>query len=118
MELNNTYIVQLKERFKKLNPHLVVLFGSYAYGNPGSESDFDIMVVTNDNFIPKSFKEKTDLYITVSKYIIDVSREIPIDLIIYTKPMFMEFIEQGSSFSKDILNKGVVLYEGKHQTMA
>ena len=118
MDINNIHIVQLKECLKKLNPHLVVLFGSYAYGNPEPDSDFDLMVVTNDEFIPQTFKEKTVLYIAVSQYILPVSQKVSVDLIVYTKPMFRQFVENGSSFSKEILNKGVVLYEGGHTAMA
>ena len=30
----------------------IILFGSYAYGDPTDESDLDILVVTGDDFIP------------------------------------------------------------------
>jgi len=36
---------------------------------------------------------------------------IPIDLIVYTKPMYNKFNELGSLFSKEISQKGIVLYE-------
>jgi uncharacterized protein len=118
MDINNYYIQQLKESFKELKPHLVLLFGSYAYGNPHSDSDIDLMVITEDEFIPQTFKERTDLYISVSEHILPISKQIPVDLIVYTKPMYQQFLENDSSFSKEILNKGIVLYESKHTTMA
>ena len=112
------YIQQLKENLRELNPYLVFLFGSHAYGTPDKDSDIDLLVVTNDQFIPKTFKEKTDLYITVSEHILSISKQVPVDLIVYTLPMYEQFVEAGSSFSKEILSKGIILYESKHSAMA
>lgn len=118
MQPDNTYIQQLKEKLMELNPYRIILFGSYAYGNPHIDSDIDLLVVTNDLYIPATFKEKTDLYISVSEHILNISKQVPIDLIVYTLPMYEQFIETGSSFSKEILSKGIVIYETKHTTMA
>lgn len=118
MQADNIYIQQLKEKLRELNPYLVFLFGSYAYGTPHKDSDIDLLVVTNDKYIPQTFKEKTNLYIEVSDYILNVSKQVPVDLIVYTLPMYKQFIETGSSFSKEILSKGIVIYEGKHSAMA
>jgi uncharacterized protein len=113
-----TYIQQLKNNLRELNPHLVILFGSYACGTPHKDSDIDLLVVTNDEFTPQTFKEKTDLYIAVSQHIINISKQVPIDLIVYTLPMYEQFLKTGSSFSKEILSKGIVIYESKHSAMA
>jgi len=118
MQTDNIYIQQLKENLRELNPYLVLLFGSYAYGTPHIDSDIDLLVVTNDEFVPQTFKEKTNLYITVSEHILSISRQVPVDLIVYTLPMYRQFVEGGSSFSKEILNNGIVLYEDKHPAMA
>jgi predicted nucleotidyltransferase len=118
MDIDNYHIQQLKESLKELKPHLALLFGSYVYGNLHRDSDIDLMVVTEDEFMPQTFKERTELYITVSEHILPVSKQIPIDLIVYTKPMYQQFLENDSSFSKEILSKGVILYESKHTTMA
>jgi predicted nucleotidyltransferase len=118
MQTDNTYIQQLKEKLKELNPYRVFLFGSYAYGTPHIDSDIDLLVVTNDEFIPQTFQEKTNLYISVSEHILNISKQVPVDLIVYTLPMYKQFIETGSSFSKEILSKGIVIYENKHPAMA
>ena len=117
MQHDNTYIQQLKENLIALNPYLVILFGSYAYGTPHVDSDIDLLVVTNDEFIPQTFKEKTNLYIAVSEQILNISKQVPVDLIVYTVPMYRQFIETGGSFSKEILSKGIVIYESKHAAM-
>jgi predicted nucleotidyltransferase len=118
MQDENIYIQQLKENLRELNPYLVLLFGSYAYGTPHKDSDIDLLVVTNDEFIPQTFKERTNLYISVSEHILNISKQVPVDLIVYTLPMYKQFLEIGSSFSKEILSKGIVIYESKHAAMA
>ncbi len=118
MQVNTIYIEQLKKQLSELNPYLVLLFGSYAYGTPDQDSDIDLLVVTNDEYMPTSFREKTELYMKVNEYIRETAKEVAIDLIVHTKPMYQKFIELNSSFSKEILSKGVILYEGNNKGVA
>ncbi|MFA5781004.1 MAG: nucleotidyltransferase domain-containing protein [Bacteroidales bacterium] len=118
MQIDNIYIKQLRDKLSELNPYLVLLFGSYAYGTPHIDSDLDIIVVLNDNTMPATFKEKQSLYLKVSPYTRPVAKQIPVDLIVYTIPMYEHFKEMKSSFSKEIIQKGIVLYENKHSAMA
>jgi len=46
---------------KKTDPFKIILFGSHAYGEPGPDSDVDLLVVTEDDFLPNNFAEKNDL---------------------------------------------------------
>ncbi len=101
----------LLKKLKKLNPNKIILFGSYAWGNPGSTSDIDLLIVTNDQFMPSSFHEKNVIYFKWARAIKSIEKDYPIDLIVHTLPMHKKFIELNSSFSKEILNKGKVLYE-------
>ncbi len=75
------------------------------------DSDVDLIVVTNDDHLPKSYKEKSEVYLKVSSALTDITDKIPIDLIVYTKPMYIKFNELGSLFSKEVSQKGIVLYE-------
>jgi len=100
---------QLSERLRSLNPEKVILFGSYAYGLPHVDSDIDLIVVLRDNFIPGNYKESMQVYLKVSTAIRDLKRKTPIDLIVYTKPMYEKLIELGSSFLKEITSKGINL---------
>jgi len=118
MQIDNIYIKQLKENLQVLNPYLVLLFGSYAYGTPNQDSDLDIFVVLNDNTMPTTFKEKQALYLKVSQYTRSIAKQIPIDLLVFTIPMYEQFKTMKSNFSKEILNKGIVLYETNHPAMA
>ncbi len=36
---------------------------------------------------------------------------MPIDLIVYTKPMYERFVDLKSMFSREVLKRGIVLYE-------
>jgi len=100
---------EIIERLKPLNPERVILFGSYAYGTPTQESDIDLYVVTRDEFIPQTWKEKSNITKTVSKAIRDLRSSVAIDLIVHTKAMSQKFQELESSFSKELLSKGKVL---------
>ncbi|MEA1981993.1 MAG: nucleotidyltransferase domain-containing protein [Campylobacterota bacterium] len=100
---------EIIHRLKPLDLDRVILFGSYAYGRPNEESDIDLYVVTKDEFIPKSFKEKSAITKNVSRAIRDLRSTFAIDLIVHTKAMSKNFKELNSSFSKELLNKGVVL---------
>lgn len=101
--------LEIVEALMPLNPQKIILFGSFAYGTPNEESDIDLYVVTKDEFIPKSFKEKSAITKNVSRAIRDLRSTFAIDLIVHTKAMSKNFKELNSSFSKELLNKGVVL---------
>jgi uncharacterized protein len=106
-----SYIPSIIEKLKGTNTEKIILFGSYAYGDPTDESDLDILVVTGDDIIPSSFKEKSLIYLRISHAISDIKKEFPIDLIVHTKAMHKRFIENNSLFARELLSKGKVLYE-------
>ncbi len=112
------YIKEITEKLKSINPHLIILFGSYAYGTPHEDSDIDILVVTNDDFMPKTFDERLKYRLSISEVIYETAKKVPVDLLIYSKPMFEKFKELNSSFSKEILNKGKKLYESNNTRVA
>ena len=108
MQKDNIYIQQLKESLSQLNPYLVLLFGSYAYGTPHQDSDLDLFVVLNDNSKPTTFKEKQALYLKVSPYTRPIAKQVTVDLMAFTIPMYEQFKTVNSIFLKEILNKGKV----------
>ncbi len=97
------------KKLKPLNPYKIILFGSYAYGNPTKDSDIDLYIVTNDEFMPQTWKQKSEIQQKVLRTIRDIMKKYPIDLIIHTKSMHKKFIEMDSMFSRKILNEGIVL---------
>ncbi len=105
---------RLIESLKCVDPQKVILFGSHAYGDARSDSDIDLLVVTQDDFLPKDFKEKNVLYLRVSEALTEIEKQIPIDLIVHTKVMHQRFIEMGGMFSRKVMSEGEVLYEKTH----
>jgi len=106
-----SYIPLIIEKLKETKPEKIILFGSYAYGDPADGSDLDILVVTGDDIMPSNFAEKIMIYLRISKAISDIKKEFPVDLIVQTKPMHKRFIENDSLFARELMEKGKVLYE-------
>jgi predicted nucleotidyltransferase len=102
---------QLIDRLLPIEPYKIILFGSYAYGTPGEDSDIDLYVVTNDRFIPGSWREKSEIHLKVARRIQDVMRKYPVDLITHTRAMHDRFVELNGSFAAKVLHEGIVLYE-------
>jgi predicted nucleotidyltransferase len=111
---SKSYLPQIVTRLKSIGIQKIILFGSLASDDVHAESDVDLIVVTNDDHLPGSYKEKSEVYLKVSSALTDITSKIPIDLIVYTKPMYNKFNELGSLFSKEISQKGIVLYEADH----
>jgi predicted nucleotidyltransferase len=88
---------------EKLDPEKIVLFGSYAYGEPHQDSDIDLLVVVDS---PLSEKE---LYLAVCRNL--RPRPFPIDIIVKTPDEIKSALVKGDFFIKEILTLGKVLYE-------
>ncbi len=102
--------IEIVDRLKSLDPEKIILFGSYAYGNPTEESDLDLMVVTRDDSYPESWTQRKELVRKISHEVYDIRKKVSVDLIVYTRAMFHDFSRSDSLFSKEILEKGRVLY--------
>ena len=100
---------ELLEALRPLHLDRIILFGSYAYGTPHKDSDIDLYIVTNDDYIPQSYKERRALVWKVSQKILDIRKKYTIDLLVHTKKMNKKFVELQSTFAKEILEKGKVL---------
>ncbi|NOY61105.1 MAG: nucleotidyltransferase domain-containing protein [Calditrichaeota bacterium] len=98
-------------------PQKIILFGSHARGDANADSDIDLMVVLDTNKYPKNFHEKMEMYLPVSSSLSPLKENIPIDLIVYTRPMYDKFLKLNSMFSREILKSGVTLYEINHSRM-
>ena len=109
-----SYLPLIVSKLKSIGIEKVILFGSLTSGEVHPDSDIDLIVVTNDDFMPECYREKSEVYLKVSNALTEIARKIPIDLIVYTKPMYNKSNELGSLFSKEISQKGLVLYEADH----
>jgi len=100
---------EIVERLKPLEPDRIILFGSYAYGEPDEESDLDLYVVTADETLPKSWREKNDIYLRYSKPLREIRKKIALDLLVHTREMHRKFRELNGSFFREMEEKGKVL---------
>ena len=109
MKLRDQLRNRISEALKPSDPEKVILFGSYAWGQPTEDSDIDLYVVTQDDFVPSTWRQKREIVRSVSNRLLDLRTQYPIDLLVHTKPMHDEFVERRSSFARQIMSEGVRL---------
>ena len=110
----NEIISQINISLQHLNVNKVILFGSYAKGTQSDDSDIDLLVVTNDDFIFESFAQKMEIKLKIANALNALRKFADIDLIVHSKPMYERFIELNSGFKKEILSSGSVIYEANN----
>ena len=86
-----------------LKPEKIILFGSYAYGNPTPDSDVDLLVII------KTGKSEKECRIAISNLLIP--RPFPVDIIVKKPGEIEDALKTNSVFTREIYTKGVVLYE-------
>ena len=97
-----TYAEDVARQFRPLK---IVLFGSYAYGNPTEDSDVDLMVVMPKD--PSGIRNK-DKAIAIDSAI---PATFPLDLLVRNPEDIAWRLEEGDCFLQDVFSKGRVLYE-------
>jgi predicted nucleotidyltransferase len=93
---------------REFHPDKIVLFGSYAYGNPGPESDVDLLVVMPFDGSP--FKQAA----VILDHVVHAVGVIPFDLLVRTAQQVQERIQMGDTFMRDVIERGRVMYEADH----
>jgi len=111
---NQQLIDEMTERLKTLEPYKVILFGSYAIGNPTKDSDLDVMVVLDSNEFARTFKEQNARYLLASNAVREVNYQIPMDILVYSKAEYDYFNGQNTSFFREIRSTGKILYEKRN----
>jgi predicted nucleotidyltransferase len=102
---------EIVECLLPLKPRKIILFGSYANDRATDDSDIDLYVVTNDDFLPRNWNEKNDIYLKFSRRLRHLRSIVPIDLIVHTKKMHDKFAQMNGSFYHEISREGLGLYE-------
>ena len=98
LRLIRRFARQVAEQFQ---PDRIILFGSYAYGQPHEDSDVDILVVMPArNELDQGFKIHWTL-----------QPPFPLDLIVRTPANMKWRLAEGDSFLREVMSKGKVLYE-------
>ncbi len=86
-----------------LDPEQIVLFGSYAYGEPSPDSDVDLLVVMEtDDRTPDRIRRVSRLL---------SPRPFPVDVVVRTPREISQGLDRVDPFTHEIMAKGRVLYE-------
>jgi len=105
-EIADKLIPYLKLLVEKFNPDQIVLFGSYAYGNPTRDSDVDLLIVKKTEKSPREEatairKAFQPLRHSVANLAFDIMVRDPEDL--------RERISKGGAFHAAIIRNGLRL---------
>ena len=102
MKLTDKLKAKIVSQLKPLNPYKIIIFGSYAYGNPTEDSDLDICVVENN--YDNKWEDKKKIRLALKD--INISKDI-------LNPRLDEYEfykkEYGSVY-KDVEDRGEVLW--------
>jgi uncharacterized protein len=98
MSVIRRFARQVVERF---HPEKIILFGSYAYGQPHADSDVDIVVV-----MPT--RNQLDQAVRIS---LAIDPPFPLDILVRTPKNLRWRLEEGDSFLQEIVSQGKLLYE-------
>ena len=94
--------LKIVEALKPLKPVKIILFGSYAYGEPNEHSDLDICVVERD------YKNKWEEKKKIRKALSFI--DLPKDILNPTLEEYEFYKKEPGSVYKDIEEKGIVLW--------
>jgi len=87
---------------KKYKPEKIILFGSYATGNPTPDSDVDLLVIIDTK------KPIWDVGVNIS---LMLKHSFPMDIIVKTPQEIQKRLNCGDYFIKDIIETGKIIYE-------
>lgn len=97
-----TVIKQYAQKIvRDFGPEKIILFGSFAWGEPGRDSDADLLVVkeTDDT---RALRREIDGAL--------FPRELAVDLLVYQPKQLEQRVAKGDSFLTKVLREGTVLY--------
>lgn len=94
-----------QEVVDKFQPEKIILFGSYAYGEPNQDSDVDLLVI-----LPVE-GEPVEKAIEIRQ---SIDYHFPLDLLVRSSEQLQKRVEMGDFFIQEILQKGRVLYEADY----
>jgi uncharacterized protein len=92
-------IAQISEKFR---PQRIILFGSYAYGDPRPESDVDLLVIMDTPL------REPQQALQIRQYINPL---FGVDIIVISPSRLELRLKLGDSFLREITEKGLVVYE-------
>jgi predicted nucleotidyltransferase len=107
----NAVLDSLVFSLKQSNPYKIVLFGSYANGNPNENSDIDLMVILDNNHVSETYEERLNKKIFIRNMVLEINRKIPLDILVYSKEELNKIKSHGNYFIDEIEKTGKIIYE-------
>jgi predicted nucleotidyltransferase len=107
----NTVLGGLISSLKSSDPYKIILFGSYANGNPGADSDIDIMVILDNYHVSKTYEERLNKKIFIRNLVLEINREIPLDILVYSREELSIIKKHGNYFIDEVEKTGRIIYE-------
>ena len=83
----------------------IYLFGSYAYGVPHKDSDFDLYIVLKDDASMRDIDATTEIGIATFKI-----RKRAMDLLVHKKSKFLDRSTGLATIEKTVVQEGIKLY--------
>lgn len=105
-EIADKLIPYLKLLVERFNPDQVVLFGSYAYGNPTKDSDVDLLVVKKTE---KSPREEASAIRKAFQPLRHSVANLAFDIMVRDPEDLQERIVKGGAFHSAIIRNGIRL---------
>jgi len=99
--INKTLKTITQTIVERFQPEKIILFGSYAWGTPGPDSDIDLFIIKDTENTRNTARQIDGALFP---------RIFPLDLIVYRPQQVKDKSEMGDFFIEDILNKGKILY--------
>jgi len=90
---------------KEYAPKEIILFGSYAYGEPNPDSDLDFFIIKDTTEPPLQRRIK------LRRLLRDDRRRLPLELLVLTPDELNERLRLQDQFIQEIVDRGKVLYE-------
>jgi predicted nucleotidyltransferase len=96
---------------KLADPYKIILFGSYANGNPNENSDIDLMVILDNDHVSKTYEERLNKKIYIRTLVREINRKMPLDILVYSKKELNLIKEHGNYFIDEVERTGRIIYE-------
>jgi predicted nucleotidyltransferase len=109
------YIPLIVAALRAINPYKIYLFGSVVRGDVTEDSDIDIAVILDSERRHKTSDDKIKTRVQVRKLILALSYQVPIDILVYSRPEYLKLREINPWFVQEIEEKGKIIYEKYHQ---
>jgi uncharacterized protein len=102
--LTTDLLDQITQRLvSALQPEQIILFGSYAYGEPNADSDIDLLVIVSQSDEPRYHRARV-----AYKALRGIG--IPTDVIVMTREEVQRKVNVRSSLASRAVNGGKLLY--------